>query len=61
VKSLYKRLIIPFFDANGHIISLSGRSMDGSMPKYMHLKGHSNDLLYLFNFAKIVLERRKKQ
>ena len=60
VKSLYKRLIIPFFDANGHIISLSGRSMDGSMPKYMHLKGHSNDLLYLFNFAKQSIKEKKE-
>lgn len=51
-RRLNNRLIIPIFDSNNKLISLSGRSIDNKWPKYIHYPFPARRILFGLNFNK---------
>lgn len=60
--ALQQRLIVPIIDAMGRVIAFSGRVLDDSKPKYLHIKNsevfEKDSVLYGINFVK--KEKREK-
>ena len=56
VSYFHSRIMIPIFDLNSNIIGFSGRSFDGSDPKYLNSVDSpifkKGETLYLLNFSK---------
>lgn len=52
----YQRIMFPIFDVMGHVIGFTGRSLDGSEPKYINSPEtalfNKSRILYGLNFAK---------
>ena len=50
------KLMFPIFNAKGHIVAFSGRSLDGSEPKYINTTDtelfHKRQTIFGFNFAR---------
>lgn len=50
------KLMFPIYNAKGHIVAFSGRSLDGSEPKYINTSDtelfHKRQTLFGFNFAR---------
>ena len=50
------KLMFPIFDAKGHVVAFSGRSLDGSEPKYINTTDtelfHKRQTIFGFNFAR---------
>lgn len=59
----FNRIIIPIFNAQGDIIAFSGRSIDGSEPKYLNSPEtevfSKSKTLYPFNFSKNSIREAK--
>ena len=51
-RRMNNRLIIPIFDSNGKLISLSGRSIDNKWPKYNHYPFPASHTLFGLNINK---------
>ena len=58
------RLMFPIFNATGQVIAFSGRSMDGSEPKYINTPDtelfHKRKTLTGFNFARDAIHRANR-
>lgn len=54
--ALQQRLVVPIIDAMGRVIAFSGRVLDDSKPKYLHIKNsevfEKDSTLYGINFVK---------
>ena len=51
-RRLNNRIIIPIFDSNNKLISLSGRSINNQWPKYIHYPFPARRILFGLNFNK---------
>lgn len=58
------KLMFPIFNANGKIVAFSGRSLDGSEPKYINTSDtelfHKRQTLFGFNFAREAIHRANR-
>ena len=58
------RLMFPIFNAHNQIIAFSGRSLDGSEPKYINTTDtelfHKKQTLFGFNFARDYIHRQNR-
>ena len=58
------RLMFPIFNAHGQIVAFSGRSLDGSEPKYMNTGDtelfHKRQTIFGFNFARDAIHRANR-
>ncbi len=58
------KLIFPIFNAKGKIVAFSGRSLDGSEPKYINTSDtelfHKRQTLFGFNFARESIHRANR-
>lgn len=49
-KPMYKRTVVPIYDEQGHYVGCTGRSINGSQPKWLHHGFQSGN--YLFNYGR---------
>ena len=58
------KLMFPIFNANGSIVAFSGRSLDGSEPKYINTSDtelfHKRQTIFGFNFAREAIHRANR-
>lgn len=58
------KLMFPIFNANGQIVAFSGRSLDGSEPKYINTSDtemfHKRQTIFGFNFARDSIHRKNR-
>lgn len=58
------KLMFPIFNANGKIVAFSGRSLDGSEPKYINTTDtelfHKRRTIFGFNFARDAIHRANR-
>ena len=58
------KLMFPIFNAHGQIIAFSGRSLDGSEPKYINTTDtelfHKRQTIFGFNFARDAIHRNNR-
>ena len=58
------RLMFPIFNTNGQIVAFSGRSMDGSEPKYINTSDtemfHKRKTVFGLNFARDAIHRNNR-
>ena len=58
------KLMFPIYNANGKIVAFSGRSLDGSEPKYINTSDtklfHKRQTLFGFNFARESIHRANR-
>lgn len=58
------KLMFPIFNAHGHIVAFSGRSLDGSEPKYMNTTDtelfHKRKTIFGLNFARDAIHRANR-
>ena len=58
------RLMFPIFNAHGQIVAFSGRSLDGSEPKYINTTDtelfHKRQTIFGFNFARESIHRANR-
>ena len=58
------KLMFPIFDAHGHVIAFSGRSLDGSEPKYINTTDtelfHKRHTIFGFNFAREEIYKKNR-
>lgn len=58
------KLMFPIFDAHGHVIAFSGRSLDGTEPKYINTSDtnlfHKRQTIFGFNFARDSIHRANR-
>ena len=58
------KLIFPIFNARGQIVAFSGRSLDGSEPKYINTTDtelfHKRKTIFGFNFARDAIHRANR-
>lgn len=58
------KLMFPIFNATGHIVAFSGRSLDGSEPKYINTSDtelfHKKNTIFGFNFARDSIHRSNR-
>ena len=58
------KLMFPIFDARGHVVAFSGRSLDGSEPKYINTTDtelfHKRQTLFGFNFARDEIYKKNR-
>ncbi|MFQ6778093.1 MAG: DNA primase, partial [Alphaproteobacteria bacterium] len=58
------KLMFPIFNANGKVIAFSGRSLDGSEPKYINTGDtvlfHKRKTIFGFNFARDAIHRANR-
>ena len=58
------KLMFPIFNARGQIVAFSGRSLDGSEPKYINTTDtemfHKRQTLFGFNFAREAIHRANR-
>ena len=58
------KLMFPIFNANGRVVAFSGRSLDGSEPKYMNTVDtdvfHKRRTVFGFNFAREAIHRANR-
>lgn len=58
------KLMFPIFNAHNQIIAFSGRSLDGSEPKYINTTDtelfHKRQILFGFNFAREAIHRKNR-
>ena len=58
------KLMFPIFNAHGQIVAFSGRSLDGSEPKYINTSDtelfHKRQTIFGFNFARDAIHRANR-
>ena len=58
------KLMFPIFNAHGQVVAFSGRSLDGSEPKYINTTDtemfHKRQTLFGFNFAREAIHRANR-
>ena len=58
------KLMFPIFNAHGQIVAFSGRSLDGSEPKYINTTDtelfHKRQTIFGFNFARDAIHRQNR-
>jgi DNA primase len=58
------KLMFPIFNAHGQIVAFSGRSLDGSEPKYINTSDtelfHKRQTIFGFNFARDFIHRQNR-
>ena len=58
------KLMFPIFNAHGQIVAFSGRSLDGSEPKYINTTDtelfHKRQTIFGFNFARDAIHRNNR-
>lgn len=58
------KLMFPIFNAHGQIVAFSGRSLDGSEPKYINTSDtelfHKRQTIFGFNFARDAIHRNNR-
>ena len=58
------KLMFPIFNANGQIVAFSGRSLDGTEPKYINTSDtemfHKRQTIFGFNFARDSIHRKNR-
>ncbi len=58
------KLMFPIFNAQGHVVAFSGRSLDGSEPKYINTTDtemfHKRQTIFGFNFARDAIHRANR-
>lgn len=58
------KLMFPIFDSKGHVIAFSGRSLDGSEPKYINTTDtelfHKRQTIFGFNFAREEIYKKNR-
>ncbi len=58
------KLMFPIFNANGQVVAFSGRSMDGSEPKYINTSDtelfHKRKTIFGLNFARDAIHRANR-
>lgn len=58
------KLMFPIFNAHGQVIAFSGRSLDGSEPKYINTSDtelfHKRQTIFGFNFARDAIHRANR-
>ncbi len=58
------KLMFPIFNAHGQVVAFSGRSLDGSEPKYINTTDtelfHKRQTIFGFNFARDAIHRQNR-